>query len=377
MSGPLQGMKVVEMAGIGPGPFAAMMLADMGADILRIQRPGRDDEAGRRHDVMGRGRRTLVLDLRDPAAVASVLALVERADILIEGYRPGVMERLGLGPDVCLQRNPRLVFGRMTGWGQTGPLSHAAGHDINYIALSGALHAIGPSGDGPVVPLNYIGDFGGGGMLLAFGVMCAVHEARTSGRGQIVDAAMTDGAALLSAMFYGMKAAGQWSSLRGENLLDGGAHFYDTYACADGKYVAVGAIEPQFYATLRELCGIDDPLFDQQMDPRRWPLLKHRLADVFKTRTRDEWCAVLEGTDACFAPVLDWEEAPRHEHNAARGTFVTIDEVVQPAPAPRFSRTPAAVPRAATPPESDLAAVMRTWGVDAASAAGRPQHAPA
>jgi alpha-methylacyl-CoA racemase len=287
--------------------------------------------------------------------------------VLIEGYRPGVMERLGLGPEVCLQRNPRLVYGRMTGWGQTGPLAHAAGHDINYIALSGALHAVGRSGDAPVVPLNYIGDFGGGGMLLAFGVMCAVHEARASGQGQVVDAAMCDGAALLSACFYGLKAASQWSSLRGENLLDGGAHFYDTYACADGKYIAIGALEPQFYATLRELCGIDDPLFEQQMDTRLWPLLKHRLADVFKTRTRNEWCAVLEGTDACFAPVLDWDEAPQHPHNRARGTFVTVDGVVQPAPAPRFSRTAAEEPRAAPHPEHDVYATLEAWGLSEAA----------
>jgi alpha-methylacyl-CoA racemase len=360
-------LRVIEMAGIGPGPFAAMMLADMGAEVVRIQRPGVVEALEPRFDVMARGRRSVVLDLHDPASVQAVLALVKQADILLEAFRPGVMERLGLGPDVCLAHNPRLVFGRMTGWGQTGPLAHAAGHDINYIALSGALHAVGRSVDGPVVPLNYIGDFGGGAMMLAFGVMCALHEARNSGGGQVVDAAMSDGAALLSACFYGLKAGGQWSSMRGENLLDGGAHFYDTYACADGKYVSVGAIEPKFYATLREICGIDDPLFDQQMDPRLWPMLKHRLADVFKTRTRDEWCAVLEGTDACFAPVLDWDEAPAHPHNQARQTFVTVDGVVQPAPAPRLSRTPAAHPRAVSPPESDLSGLLDAWGVDRAT----------
>jgi len=369
MSGPLQGLKVIEMAGIGPAPFAAMLLADMGAEVIRIERP-RTDPAGteRRFDVLARGRRTLALDLHKNASIKAVLKLVEFADAVIEGFRPGVMERLGLGPDVCLAHNPRLVFGRMTGWGQSGPMSHAAGHDINYIALSGALHAIGRSGEGPVVPLNYIGDFGGGGMLLAFGVMCALHEAKSSGRGQVVDAAMTDGAALLSAMMYGMKAQGSWSNLRGENLLDGGAHFYDTYACADGKYVAIGAIEPQFYAVLREHCGIDDPLFDQQMNPSAWPMLKVRLADVFRTRNRDEWCALLEGTDACFAPVLDWEEAPQHRHNQARHTFVNIDGVVQPAPAPRFSRTPPAQPRPASGPESDVAAIMQAWGITADAA---------
>ncbi|MEJ8826091.1 CaiB/BaiF CoA-transferase family protein [Variovorax humicola] len=364
MSGPLAGLRVVEMAGIGPGPFAAMLLADMGAEVVRIMRPGAANGVEARFDVLARGRRALVLDLRQPKSVETVLQLVERADVLLEGYRPGVMERLGLGPEVCHLRNKRLVYGRMTGWGQTGPLSHAAGHDINYIALSGALHAVGRSGEGPVVPLNFIGDFGGGGMLLAFGVICAVHEARASGKGQVVDAAMTDGSALLSACFYGLKAAGQWSSLRGENLLDGGAHFYDTYICADGRHVSVGALEPQFYAKLRDICGIDDPLFDQQMDQRLWPMLTNRMADIFKTRTRDEWCAVLEGTDACFAPVLDWDEAPGHHHNQARQAFVTIDGVVQPAPAPRFSRTAPDQPAAPSAPERDPSPFLRAWGVD-------------
>lgn len=372
MAGPLQGLRVLEMAGIGPGPFAAMLLADMGADVLRIQRPGQVPFVTPRFDVMARSRRTLELDLQQPESIDTVLQLVERADVLLEGYRPGVMERLGLGPEPCLVRNPRLVYGRMTGWGQDGPLAQAAGHDINYIALSGALHAIGRSGEPPVVPLNYIGDFGGGGMLLAFGILCALHERVTSGRGQVIDAAMTDGAALLSAMFYGMHAAGQWSSARGENMLDGGAHFYDTYACADGKHIAVGAIEAKFYAILREHCGIDDTLFDRQLDTRAWPMLKHRLADVFKTRTRDEWCAILEGTDACFAPVLDWDEAPQHPHNAARRTFLAVDGVLQPAPAPRFSRTPAAEPRPSPPPETDVAAVLRTWGIDASRRAASP-----
>jgi alpha-methylacyl-CoA racemase len=275
------------------------------------------------------------------------------------------MERLGLGPDVCLARNPKLVYGRMTGWGQTGPLSQAAGHDINYIALAGALHAIGRSGQAPVVPLNYIGDFGGGAMFLAFGVVCGLLEAQRSGRGQVVDAAMTDGTAMLSAMMYSFRAAGHVSNQRGENLLDGGAHFYDTYACADGKYVAIGAIEPQFYKELLARCGLDDPVFEPQMDPRRWPMLKQRLADVFKTKTRSEWCALLEGTDACFAPVLDWDEAPKHPHNVARETFVTLDGVVQPAPAPRFSRTPAAMPRPATVAGPEGVAILRDWGLTA------------
>ncbi|VTU33589.1 Formyl-coenzyme A transferase [Variovorax sp. SRS16] len=371
MPGPLHGLKVVEMAGIGPGPFAAMMLADLGAEVIRILRPGQGDDLERRFDVMARGRRAFVLDLRQPESVRSVLELVAHADVLIEGYRPGVMERLGLGPEVCLQRNPRLVFGRLTGWGQDGPLANAPGHDINFIALAGALHAIGRSGEAPVIPLNYVGDFGGGGMLLAFGVMCAVHEARSSGKGQVVDAAMTDGAALLGSCFYGLAAAGKWNAMRGENFLDGGSHFYDTYACADGKYVSVGALEPQFYAKLCEICGIDDPLFDQQMDPRAWPMLKHRLADVFRTRTRDAWCALLEGSDACFAPVLDWDEAPRHPHNQARRTFIEVDQVVQPAPAPRFSRTPSSVPTVAPSPETDLTDILRSWRTEDPAPAAR------
>ncbi len=368
MAGPLQGLKVIEMVGIGPAPFCAMMLADLGAEVIRVDRPKPDaSPAQARFDVTARGRRSVSIDMRKPGAVDTVLGLVEKADILIEGFRPGVMERMGLGPDVCLARNPKLVFGRMTGWGQDGPLAQAAGHDINYIALAGALHAIGRSGEAPVVPLNYIGDFGGGGMLLAFGVMCALHEARQSGKGQVVDAAMTDGTAALSAMMFGFKASGLISNQRGENLLDGGAHFYDTYACADGKYVAIGAIEPQFYAKLRELCGIDDPAFDAQRDATRWPVLKHRLADVFRTRTRAEWCALLEGTDACFAPVLDWDEAPQHPHNKARGTFVAVDGVMQPAPAPRFSRTPAATPGVPHVAGADTEAVLREWGVPAAN----------
>lgn len=339
MTGPLAGLKVVEMAGIGPGPFCAMVLADLGAEVLRIERPG--NQAPTNQDVLLRGRSaTLALDLRQPEALQDTLAFIERADVLLEGFRPGVMERLGLGPEPCLQRNPRLVYGRMTGWGQFGPLAHAAGHDINYIALSGALHAIGRAGEAPVAPLNYVGDFGGGAMLLAVGILAALHERTSSGKGQVIDAAMTDGAALLSAMMYGMKAAGQWSNRRGENMLDTGSHFYDTYACADGRYVAIGALEPQFYALLRERCGLaDDTAFDAQMDPASWPHLKQRLAQVFRQRTRDEWCQVLEGSDACFAPVLDWDEAPRHPHNVARETFVNINGTVQPAPAPRFSRT--------------------------------------
>ena len=362
MPGPLAGLKVVEMAGLGPAPFCGMLLADMGAQVLRITRPGpaapRQDG---RLDVFARGKQSISADLRDPAALAAVLDAIAKADALIEGFRPGVMERLGLGPDVCLARNPRLVYGRMTGWGQTGPLAHAAGHDINYIALAGALHAIGPAGQKPTVPLNYIGDFGGGGMLLGFGLVCALLEAKTSGHGQVVDAAMTDGTALLSTMMYGFKAQGQWSNRRGDNMLDGGAHFYDTYTCADGKHIAIGAIEPQFYALLLKLLDITDPAFQAQMNPAAWPGLKHRLAALFATRPREAWCALLEGTDTCFAPVLDWDEAPLHPHNVARGTFVQVDGVVQPAPAPRFSRTVAQVRESRGEISADE--MLESWGV--------------
>jgi len=371
MVGPLHGLKIVEMVGIGPGPFCAMVLADLGAEVLRIDRPRGPGGAATAHvlpadprfDVLARGRTTLEVDLKKPGAIDDMLAVIERADALLEGFRPGTMERLGLGPDACLARNPRLVYGRMTGWGQHGPLSQAAGHDINYIALSGALHAIGPHGGKPTVPLNYVGDFGGGAMLLAVGMLAALLEAKGSGQGQVVDAAMTDGAALLSTMMYGFAAHGWWSNVRGSNMLDGGAHFYDTYRCADGKHVALGAIEPQFYATLRERCGLTDPAFDAQMDPAAWPALKEKLEALFATKTRDAWCALLEGSDACFAPVLDWDEAPRHAHNVARETFITVDGVLQPAPAPRFSRTPAAVPRASAE-RPDAASVLENWSVD-------------
>lgn len=367
MAGPLQGLKVIEMAGLGPAPFCAMLLADMGAEVLRIDRPAKPG-ARRSGGVLDRGRRTLEIDLRQPEAVASVLQLIESADVLLEGFRPGVMERLGLGPEVCLARNPRLVFGRMTGWGQTGPLAQAAGHDINYIAIAGALHAIGRAGEKPVVPLNYVGDFGGGGMLLGFGVLCALNEARNSGRGQVVDAAMTDGTALLSAMMYDFKAMGRLSNQRGSNLLDGGAHFYDTYTCADGKHVAVGAIEPQFYALLLERCEITDPQFQRQMDPSQWPELKAKLAALFATRTQAEWCALLEGSDACFAPVLDWDEAAEHPHNRSRETYIRVDGVLQPAPAPRFSRTPPAAPAAARSESGEV--VLSDWGFTAEQIAG-------
>ncbi len=364
MSGPLSGLRVVEFAGLGPAPFCAMMLADQGAEVLRITRPG----AARVEptQVSQRNRASLAMDLRHPAAAEAVLTLLAGADMLIEGFRPGVMERLGLGPEPCLARHPRLVYGRMTGWGQTGPLAQAAGHDLNYIALSGVLHAVGEA-ERPVPPLNLVGDFGAGGMLLAFGLLCAWHEAQRSGRGQVVDAAMTDGSALLAAMMYGFKAAGQWSNRRADNLLDGGAPFYASYACADGKFVSIGSLEPQFYALLRERLGLDEPLFDAQHDRSRWPAMRQRLAEVFATRTREDWCALLEGSDVCFAPVLDWDEAPAHPHNQARAAHLVVDGVLQPAPAPRFSRTPADRPATGSVP--DPVDLLARWGLSAEQAA--------
>ena len=338
--GPLSGLKVVEFAGIGPGPFCGMLLSDLGADVVRVDRkgPGR----GAPTDVTGRGRRSIALDLKTPEAVEACLKLMEGADAIIEGFRPGVMERLGLGPDVALKRNPKLVFGRMTGWGQTGPWAHAAGHDMNYIAITGALHAIG-TGDKPVPPLNLVGDFGGGALYLAFGLLAGVIQARETGKGQVVDCAMSDGAASLMAMFYGMKGAGIWKDERRKNLLDGGAHFYDTYQCSDGKWISIGSIEPQFYALLLEKTGINDPDFQRQHDRTIWPDLREKLAHVIAQKTRDEWTEIMGGSDVCFAPILDLDEAPKHPHNAARQTFVEVAGVTQPAPAPRFSATPGAI----------------------------------
>jgi alpha-methylacyl-CoA racemase len=336
--GPLSGLKIIEFAGIGPGPFCGMLLSDLGADVVRIDRKGAG-RGGAPSDVTARGRRSVALDLKSPAAVEACLKLMEAADAIIEGFRPGVMERLGLGPDVALARNPKLVYGRMTGWGQTGPYAHAAGHDMNYIAITGALHAIGTK-DKPVPPLNLVGDFGGGALYLAFGLMAGIISARSTGKGQVVDCAMSDGAASLMAMFYGFKASGMWQEERRANMLDGGAHFYDTYQCADGKWVSIGSIEPQFYALLLEKTGIQDPAFAAQMDRRAWPDLHDKLAAVIATRTRDEWTEIMGGTDVCFAPVLDLDEAPKHPHNVARETFVEVSGVTQPAPAPRFSATP-------------------------------------
>jgi len=361
--GPLEGVRVVEIGGIGPGPFTAMMLADMGADIIRVDRPGTVSFLGHpKYDVMNRGRRSVVLDLKKPEGVRAVLDLVERADALIEGFRPGVMESLGLGPENCLERNPGLVYGRITGWGQEGPLAQAAGHDINYVALSGALHSFGRRGEKPVPPLNLVGDFGGGGMLLAFGIACALFEARQSGRGQVVDAAMVDGAASLMALIYGFLASGLWLDERGVNLLDAGAHFYDTYETADSKWVAIGSIEPQFYALLLEHTGVDDPGFENQLDRDRWPELQEKLTAIFKTKTRDEWCEIMEGTDVCFAPVLSLGEAPAHPHNVARETFVEIEGVPQPAPAPRYSRTPGRIQGPPPTPGEHTESALADWG---------------
>ncbi|MDH3705123.1 MAG: CoA transferase [Acidimicrobiia bacterium] len=346
--GPLAGIKIIEIAGIGPGPFCAMLLADMGAEVVRVDRAGAvrgGDPAAPPADVMNRGRRSIGVDLKSPEGVEAVLDLVAGADALLEGFRPGVAERLGIGPDQCLSRNPALVYGRMTGWGQAGPYAPTAGHDINYIALSGALSMIGRHDQAPVPPLNLVGDFGGGGLLLAYGMVCALLESKTSGQGQVVDAAMVDGAALLTTFIYGLRAMGLWNDERGVNMLDTGAHFYDVYRCADGEYVSIGSIEPQFYAELLELTGLADADLPSQMDRKQWPALKERLAEVFAARTRAEWCEVMEGSDVCFAPVLSPDEAAAHPHNAERGTFVDIAGVVQPGPAPRFSRTGAEVSR--------------------------------
>jgi alpha-methylacyl-CoA racemase len=370
MAGPLQGLKILEVAGIGPGPFCAMMLADMGAQILRIDRL---DEVGKDRDgeflkpgrssVLNRGRRSLALDLKSAQGVATFLQLVESADALIEGFRPGVMERLGIGPAPCHARNPRLVYGRVTGWGQDGPLSQAAGHDINYIAISGALHAIGRADSGPVAPPAMIGDIGGGGMMLALGIVSALLETQRSGQGQVVDAAITDGAALMASIVYEFKAMGMWNNARQSNLLDGGAHFYDTYQCADGKWISIGSVEPQFYKLLLDKLEINDPAFAPQFDTAAWPALKQKLAQAFRGKTRDQWCALMEGSDVCFAPVLDLDEAPHHPHNAARNTFIERDGITHPAPAPRFSRTATAPGGPAPYAGEHTEQALADWGV--------------
>jgi len=360
--GPLAGLRVVELAGIGPGPFAAMLLADLGAEVIRVERPDSGSAVPAELDALRRGRRSVLLDLRRPEGKRAVFDLVSRADVLVEGYRPGVAERLGLGPDECWQHNPRLVYGRMTGWGQEGPLSHSAGHDISYIAITGALHAIGKRGDAPAVPLNVVGDFGGGSLYLVIGVLAAVFETARSGRGQVVDAAIVDGAASLTTLMHSLIAAGRWRDERGVNLLDGGSPWYDVYETSDGKYMAAGPIEPKFYTEFVRLLGVDSDE-SERADPHAWPLLRERIGKAFASRTRAEWTEVFEGTDACVAPVLGLTEAPHHPHNVARGTFIEVAGVTQPAPAPRFSRTPATVRRGPVAPGTDTRDALTDWGV--------------
>jgi len=363
--GPLAGLKIVELGGIGPGPMAAMLLADMGAEVLRIDRVQPTDlgiKRPLRYNLLLRNRRAIALDLKDPASVQQVLELIDHADALIEGFRPGVAERLGLGPEICFDRNPRLVYGRITGWGQTGPLAHAAGHDINYISLTGALNAIGLAGQAPTVPLALLGDFGGGALYLAMGMLAALLEASKSGKGQVVDAAIVDGATSMATFFYGMVAAGKWHPERGHNVLDSGAYFYNVYECADGKWISIGPIEARFHAELLERMGINPAQIGSQHDQQTWGRSREVFAQAFRTRSREAWCELLEGTDVCFAPVLSFEEAPHHPHMKGRGVFVEVDGVVQPAPAPRFSRTRAPMP---TPPQAaatdDIDTVIAEW----------------
>ncbi|HKS51649.1 MAG TPA: CaiB/BaiF CoA-transferase family protein [Pseudonocardiaceae bacterium] len=368
MPGPLVGLRVVELAGIGPSPHAAMLLADLGADVVRVERPaGGLQFVPSDRDQLLRGRRSIRLDLKDSTDRQTLLALVQRADVLIEGLRPGVAERLGVGPADCQTRNPRLVYARMTGWGQDGPLAERAGHDINYIAVSGVLHAIGSAGGKPVPPLNLVGDFGGGSMFLVMGVLAALWERERSGTGQVVDAAMVDGVSALAQMFWSFRACGLWSDARGTNLLDSGAPFYDTYACSDGRYVAVGALEPQFYAALLDGLGLADAGLPDRSDPATWPVLRQRFAEVIASRSRDEWVAVFDGTDACVAPVLSFAEVPDHPHIAARRTVVTLGGVPQAAPAPRFSRTTPDLPTLPPQPGADPAAILADWDIGGSS----------
>ena len=366
-SGPLVGLKVVELAGIGPGPFSAMLLADLGADVIRIDRqsdPGLGVPRGAEFDLMNRSRRSIAVDLKNPHGVETVLKLADQADVLIDPFRPGVTEKLGLGPDEALARNPRLIYARMTGFGNHGPLAHAAGHDINYIALSGALHSIGPK-EGPIPPLNMIGDFGGGGMYLAFGVMAAIFEAQRSGEGQVVDIGMVDGAISLMTPIYGLHASGYWHDTRGENILDGAAPFYGAFETSDGKFVSIGSIERKFYAILLDKLGLDPDTLTDQMDRDHWPALKATIAATIKTKTRDEWVEIMEGTDVCFAPVLSLVEAPNHPHNQARKNFVEVAGITQPAPAPRFSRTPGRVHAPPAVPGEHTEAALADWGFSA------------
>jgi alpha-methylacyl-CoA racemase len=369
--GPLEGLKIVELAGIGPGPFCAMLLSDMGAEVIRVDRAanvgrdiGREGEDAR-FGLLQRGRRNIAVDLKHPAAVAATLRLIDQADAVIEGFRPGVMERLGLGPDICLKRNPKLVYGRMTGWGQDGPIAHTAGHDINYIALSGALAAIGQPGGPPVPPLNLVGDFGGGALYLAMGVLAGIIGARTTGKGQVIDCSMVEGSASLMMMMYGALAAGAWNEMRGSNRTDGGAHFYHVYETKDGEYVSVGSIEPQFYALLLQHTGLEGEKLPPQRDKRTWPEMTGRLAHIFKQKTRAEWTEIMQQTDICFAPVLRMSEAVEHPHNRHRESFVIVDGVRQPAPAPRFLGTPTQVQRPPAYTGEHTDAILKDWGFSA------------
>ncbi len=365
MAGPLAGIKVIELAGIGPGPMCAMLLSDLGAEVIRVDRLAAIDlglDRGRKFNLLNRGRRSVGVDLKSPEGVETVLELVDQADALIEGFRPGVTERLGLGPDVCLARNPKLVYGRMTGWGQEGPVAHAAGHDINYIALTGALGAIGVAGGQPVPPLNLVGDFGGGALYLAFGVCAGLLESRQSGQGQVIDAAMVDGAASLMTAIYGLFASGGWELERGTNFLDTGSHLYGTYECSDGEWVSIGSIEGKFHAELLEKIGLQPEDIPNRMDRTRWVEHKKRLTEIFLGKTRAEWCEIMEGSDICFAPVLSLAEAPEHPHMKERGTFVEVEGVVQPAPAPRFSRTPGEIQGPVPEPGQHTAEVLADWG---------------
>lgn len=358
--GPLTGIRVVEMAGIGPGPFTAMMLSDLGAEVIRVDRLSHKG-TGHRANVLNRGRKSIAVDLKNPRGVETTLRLIEQADVILEGFRPGVMERLGLGPEECLSVNPRLIFGRMTGWGQTGPLSQAAGHDINYISIAGALGAMGYADRPPAPPLNLVGDFGGGAMYLLTGILAALVERATSGQGQIIDAAMTDGTASLLSPFFGLMAMNMWTTDRFSNRLDGGAFYYGSYECSDGKYISIGSLEPQFYALLLEKAEITDPEFQEQLDEAAWPAKREKLNQLFKTRTRQQWCDIMEGTDVCFAPVLDLKEAPTHPHNIDRKTFVELEGVVQPAPAPRFSRTQGEIQGPAAMAGEHTREVLSAW----------------
>src|SRR5436305_9312587 len=369
--GPLEGVRIVELAGIGPGPFCAMLLSDMGAEVIRVDRAanvGRDigrEGEDPRFALLQRGRRNLAVDLKNPAGVDAILRLIDRADALIEGFRPGVMERLGLGPDICLKRNPKLIYGRMTGWGQDGPIAHTAGHDINYIALSGALHSIGEAGGPPVPPLNLVGDFGGGALYLAMGVLAGIISARTTGRGQVIDCSMVEGSASLMMMMYGALAAGAWSEERGKNRTDGGAHYYHVYETRDGEHVAIGAIEPQFYALLLKHTGLEEEELPPQTDRAQWPGMQERLTRIFKTKTRAEWVEIMQATDICFAPVLRMSEALKHPHNVHRESFVEIEGIPQPAPAPRFLGTPTRVQRPPARVGEHTDHILKDWGFSA------------